>query len=113
MSNPSIPGIVLENDTPRARRTDPLSSHVAADRSTTTRGRVHEAVIVLIRRFGPMNGHELNSHYQGLRVLFGWPVVAADSPRKRAAELVGSRLVVVNPDDPRGTPHIYALAGEA
>ncbi len=105
--------IVLDGDTARARLTDPLSSHVAAEKSAETRGQVHEAIVVQIREHGPMNGRELNDRYETFRRAHGWPVVSYDSPRKRAGELVGSRLVVVNPDDPRGTPHIYALRGDA
>lgn len=100
-------------DSPRARRADPLSSHVAADKSAETRGAVHQAVVELITKCGPLNGREINDKYAAWRYESGWPVVAYDSPRKRAAELAGDRLVVLNPDDPRGTPHIYGLRGLA
>lgn len=109
----SAPQIVMGGDTARARRTDPLSSHVAADKSAATRGQVHEAVVALITDFGPMNGQQLNEQYRELRIFRGWPVVAFESPRKRAAELIGTRLHVVNPLDPRGTPAIYAIGGGA
>ncbi len=108
----SVP-LIFADDTARARKSDPASSHVAADRSASTRGLVHEAVVRLIAQFGPLSGERLNEEYREWRAFNGWPVVAYESPRKRAGELVGTRLVVTNPDDPRGTPHIYALSEEA
>lgn len=108
MSAPAI----FPDDTARARRTDPPASHLAADKSAGTRGQVHEAVVQLIAEHGPMNGQQINDVYREVRIFRGWPVVAFESPRKRAAELVGTRLHVVNPLDPRGTPAIYALGAE-
>lgn len=104
--------IVMGGDTARARRTDPNSSHVAADRSAQTRGQVHEAVVALIREHGPLNGRDLNVAYAEERFFAGWPMVAFDSPRKRAAELVGERLTIMNPEaiEHRGTPAIYGIA---
>lgn len=108
----SVP-MIFPSDTARARRTDPLPSHVAADKSAETRGHVHEAVLALISEYGNLNGQQLNELYREVRIFRGWPVVAHESPRKRAAELVGTRLVIVNEDDPRGTPRIYAIGGVA
>lgn len=108
----SAPQIVMNGDTARARKSDPLASHAAADKSAATRGQVHEAVVQLITEYGPMNGLALNNMYREVHIFRGWPVVAFESPRKRAAELVGTRLYVVNPLDPRGTPAIYALGAE-
>ena len=101
---------VAETGGPRARRHDPLSSHVAADRSSKTRRPVADAVLWLIDQFGPMNGADLCDRYMSMRRVQQWPVVAYESPRKRAGELVDSgELVVLNRDDPRGTPRVYAF----
>lgn len=95
-------------DTARARRSDPLPSHVAADKSAATRGRVAVAVLHLVETYGARTGQELNDLYRANRADMGWPVVAFDSPRKRAGELAAAGdLVVTNPDDPRGTPAVY------
>lgn len=107
----NAPQIVMQGDTARTRKTDVLSSHVAADKSATTRGQVHEAVVDLITMLGPLTGQELNNFYRMHRGLHGWPVVAFESPRKRAAELVGTRLVVVNENTrtTRGIPAVYGI----
>lgn len=102
---------VAETGGPRARRTDPTSSHVAADKSGSNLRAVADAVLWLIDHYGPMNGVDLNDRYMSMRRTLQWPVVAYESPRKRAGELVhDGLLVVLNPDDVRGVPHVYDLA---
>ena len=97
-------------DTVRVRRADPLSSHVAADKSARTIEQVKDAVVALVRQEGSLSGAELNDLYSPRAARNGWDDCAWDSPRKRAGELVkDNHLIVTNPDDPRGTPHIYAL----
>jgi len=101
---------VRETGGPRARLTDPISSHVAADESGKTRQAVADAVVHMLLQRGPLTGRELNEGYTIAHLIYGWPTVAFDSPRKRAGELAREGFIVVlNPDDPRGTPHIYAL----
>jgi hypothetical protein len=105
-------GLTFGDDTARARRDDPLSSHVAADTSARTRNAVRGAVTYLLGIMGPLSGNHLNDWYEAHQSVQGWPTVHFDSPRKRAGEMVkDGLLVVVNPDDPRGTPAIYALPG--
>ena len=105
--------IVMADDTARTRRTDPLSSHVAADRSQRTIAEVKAAVIALIRQEGELSGAELNDLYSLRAARNGWDECAWDSPRKRAGELArDGDLAVTNPDCPRGTPHIYTLPEE-
>lgn len=110
MSSHTVP-MIFPDDTARARRNDPLSSSVAADLSAKTRGRVHAAVLWMLDRYGPLTGNELNDHYRWRQRGMGWPVVAYDSPRKRAGELVGRGVVVVNVEAlaKRGTPAVYGL----
>lgn len=108
-----IAQIVMAGDTARARLGDPLSSHVAADRSQRTVAEVKAAVIALIRQEGELSGAELNDLYSLRAARNGWNECAWDSPRKRAGELAkDGALAVTNPDDPRGTPHIYTLPEE-
>jgi len=97
---------------PAVRSTDPLPSHRAADTASRSRQRVADAVLWLLDRYGPLTGEQLNAKYRYRWRGMGWPQAAYESPRKRAAELVGTYLEVVNPDDPRGTPHIYTLPEE-
>lgn len=105
------PTILVSGDTVRARRSDPPSSHVAADRSAQTRSAVEGAVIWMLRHLD-LTGAELNEDYRLLAADMGWPVVHFDSPRKRAGELVRKGVLrVLNEDDPRGTPAIYHLIG--
>lgn len=101
---------VRETGGPRTRLTDPISSHVAGDRSGETREAVADAVVRMLMDNGPMSGADLNKEYAIAQLVYGWPVAAYDSPRKRAGELAREGFIVVlNPDDPRGTPHIYAM----
>lgn len=103
--------MILPDDTARARRSDPLSSHVAADRSAETRTAVERAVVWMLTGHD-LNGTELNDSYRELAVDRGWPMVHFDSPRKRAGELERRGVLrVLNEDDPRGTPAIYHLIG--
>lgn len=103
------PQIVMV-DAPRVRRDDPLSSHIAGDKSARTIEQVKDAVIALVRQEGELSGAELNDLYSLRASRHGWDDCAWDSPRKRAGELVkDGRLEVVNPACPRGTPHIYTI----
>lgn len=106
------PPIVFD-DTARTRRTDPLSSHVGADKSQRTIEQVKAAVVALVRQEGELSGAELNDLYSLRAARNGWDDCAWDSPRKRAGELAKEGvLIVTNPDDPRGTPHIYRVKEE-
>lgn len=103
----------MAGDTARVRLGDPVSSHVGADRSQRTIAEVKAAVIALIRQEGELSGAELNDLYSLRAARNGWDECAWDSPRKRAGELARERqLAIVNPDCPRGTPHIYTLPEE-
>jgi hypothetical protein len=103
---------IFPDDTARTRRTDPLPSHVAGDTSQGTKKRVADAVMVIVRDWGPCNGEQINTYYALAPNRFG--TAATDSPRKRAGELASDGLLeITNPDDPRGTPAIYRFPKEA
>ena len=105
-------GSTFNIDEPRTRRHDPLPSHVAADKSATNRAAVKTAILELVHILGHADGNQLNTSYQLLQNKYGWPVVASESPRKRAGELAADGLLIIlNPTDPRGTPAIYSLPG--
>lgn len=103
---------LLTGDGPRARRSDPLQSHVAADKSQETITAVKAAVLLLVRQKGALDGAELNELYAARRDRNGWPMVHWDSPRKRAGDLHrDGQLKVLNADAPRGTAAEYTLLG--
>jgi len=82
---PTITG----NDTVRARESDPLTSHQAAD-SNANRLLVKAIVLRLITD-RPMTDHELTTAY------FQQPdyvIADFDSPRKRRSELTSDEVVV-------------------
>ena len=48
-------------DTARTRLTDTLPSHVAGDLSAKTKQRVADAVMVIVREYGPCSGLQIAS----------------------------------------------------
>lgn len=97
-------------DTPRARRSDPITSQRAADKSAETRSQVESAVMAIVRLKKIVGGKEINRLYESLRAAGGWPQVAWDSPRKRAGDLARAGLLeIVNPGSPRGTEQEYRV----
>jgi len=103
---------IVTPDTARTRLTDPLSSHVAADRSSASIRGVKDRVLCLLAIHGPMNGLQINEAYELSQPRLGWADVSWDSPRKRAGSLAADgELIILNDLDPRGTPRVYALPG--
>lgn len=81
--------LLYEDGGPRVRRTDPLTSHAAAD-SNLNRAEVEAFVCVLFREIGPMSDDELTVSY----FLRGGPDRHYDSPRKRRADAKNKGLIV-------------------
>ncbi len=77
---------ILPDDTARARRSDPLTSHEAADASALERELVKTSVYHLIDAAGVngLTGSEVNTAYP---LTPGARRVAWDTPRKRIADL--------------------------
>lgn len=106
------PQIVVNGDTARTRRTDPLTSHLAGDRSQETISQVKAIVLELVAYHGPLSGSQLNDLFVLWTDPYEWHV-HFDSPRKRAGELADEGLLVVtNADAKRGTERIYSLPSE-
>ena len=81
---------------PRARRTDPDTSHVAAD---ATQAHLHEAkqrVLRVVAVHGPLVGSEINDQYRVMASHHNWRRLAYDSPRKRAGELVADGFLRIS-----------------
>lgn len=75
--------MLLFDDVARARRSDTLSSHLAAD-SNSNRQIVEDFVRALFAEFGPMTDAELTARFFGRA---GHPPAHQDSPRKRRSDL--------------------------
>jgi len=71
-------------DAPRARKTDPPTSHAAAD-SMREGAETQRRMIVDALEYGPMTGDQLDAHY-------GWPHATAN---RRLPELRDAGLVVM------------------
>ncbi len=83
------PSINLNDDTARARRTDPLSSHEAAD-SNENRRLVEDTVFGILLEH-PMSDEALTEYYHDTP---GLPMAHEDSPRKRRSDLTKKGLVI-------------------
>jgi len=87
MTDPSLPPMLWDDDTPRARSTDPATSHLAADVSQAGLKEAKLRVLELVRVHQPVAGSHLNEIYRVEAPRCGWKPLAYDSPRKRASEL--------------------------
>ena len=85
---PVRPQIVADDDTARTRRTDPETSHDAADRSQASLPAVRRAVLHLVDMHRELTGSEINDLYALAAHEMGWPTTKADTPRKRSCDLI-------------------------
>lgn len=88
------PAIWGWGDTARARRTDKLTSHKAADKSAARRPQIKAEVFRIVQKSGPIGGSVINYKYAQLVEKGKAPQAHPDSPRKRAGELVADGLLV-------------------
>ena len=89
-----VPPMVLDGDTPRAHRGDPVTSHLAADKSQRTVHTVRERVLQLLADRGPMAAFEVCDAYAERVRRAGWPRVHHESPRKRISDMKKEGLLV-------------------
>lgn len=78
---------VFADDSPRARRSDPITSHIAADRTAADMSEMKQRILSLFYRLGPMTDSELNAAYIDQAQVHGWKTVRPDTPRKRRSDL--------------------------
>lgn len=98
-------------DEPRARKSDPITSQRAADRTQQSMHAARAAVLALVRQEGTLTGSEANDLYRLRWERNGWPPMHFDGPRKRLGDLHRAGLLtVVNEDSPRGTEREYREA---
>lgn len=87
--------MIWGEDSPRARVTDPIVSHEAADLSAVNRRRIRNAVWAIVHLYGPVTGNQVNEIYMKRRQVQGWPECHFDSPRKRLHELAAEDVIDV------------------
>lgn len=81
------PQIIMLGDSPRARKSDPVTSHIAADASAVHLHETKQRVLQIVDTHGSLVGSEINEQYQLMAARMNWRRVAWDTPRKRAGEL--------------------------
>jgi hypothetical protein len=81
------PPMILDGDSPRVHRHDPITSHLAADKSQKHMLSVRERVLQLLADRGPMAAFELCDAYASQGKRCGWPHVHHESPRKRMSDM--------------------------
>lgn len=80
--------------TPRARRTDPGTSHAAA-KSVRNQTDTHERILELFEMYGDATDEDLFIYWGQLASLRDdWPTISPSGLRSRRAELVALGLVV-------------------
>ncbi len=99
------PPVIVHQDSPRTRKTDPATSHAAADRSQFTRQDSRLAVLRIVATAGPLAGSEINDLYHLATARNIAPQVAWDSPRKRAGELLDDGYLIVSGERPTRGNH--------
>jgi hypothetical protein len=92
---PTLPLALWDDDVPRTRRSDLLTSHLAGDQSQPTIAGTKLAVLFLVSQEGSLVGSEINDLFRTNYKRRGWKRVSYDSPRKRAGEMVADGLLTI------------------
>ena len=91
-----VPAITPAGDKARTRRSDPTTSHIAADISQANLAESKQRVLQIVKNHWPVTGVEVNELYATASRRHGWRRLAFDSPRKRLGELAEDGLVEVH-----------------
>lgn len=78
---------LLAGSGPRARKTDKITSHIAADASQEHMKETKRNILRILKDHGSLVGTEINEQYQLYAARLGWRRPAWDTPRKRSGEL--------------------------
>ena len=78
---------LLAGSGPRARATDKLTSHIAADASQPHMKETKRNILRILDDYGSLVGSEINEQYSLYAARLNWRRPAWDTPRKRAGEL--------------------------
>lgn len=84
------------DDTARARRRDPITSHMAADTSSKHLSEMKQRILNLFIEHGDMTDSELNNLYVSQAQLGAWKQVRPDTPRKRRSDLTADGYLVAS-----------------
>lgn len=82
----TVPAL-FPDDSPRVRKSDPLTSHAAADASQAGLKDARHNILQILRDHESLTGTEINEQYSLYSSRLGWRRLSWDSPRKRAGEL--------------------------
>lgn len=103
MNTSTVPQIVMNGDGARARLTDPLASHLAADKSAKKLSSMQRIVLVIFGRIGGdgygVTDSELCNYYSEHKDAEGWPDARDDTPRKRRSDLSALRVGLLRESD--------------
>lgn len=95
MTTTTIPnGVTVFDDSPRARLTDPITSHQAADKSASQLSVMKQRVLDLFREHEDLTDSELIELYAERAVAEQWELVRPETPRKRRSDLVSEGYLV-------------------
>lgn len=89
---------LIFDDSPRARFTDPLTSHHAADQSSKFLSVMKQRILHLFEVNGPMTDSELGEAYIRAAGVNGWELTRPDTPRKRRSDLSTDGYIVATGD---------------
>lgn len=89
------PQIIMLGDSTRARKSDPVTSHIAADVSSKHLHETKRRVLQIIDTHGSLVGSEVNDLYAITAARLNWRRVAFDTPRKRSQELLADGFLEV------------------
>lgn len=105
-----ISPLFVNNDVPRVRKSDPITSHMAAD-SNRNRMRVEDRVFWILAE-APLTDHELTAVYEKK---YGFEGIHPDSPRKRRSDLLDKGIVYATDElrtiPPHGPSRVWATGG--
>lgn len=93
MIDTSLPPTLFDDDSPRVRATDPITSHLAADATKKSRPGSRDAVLAALHRDGPLADHELVLAIQADATWNGGRMYSPSRIRTARSELVELGLV--------------------
>ncbi|WP_434315880.1 hypothetical protein [Leifsonia sp. P73] len=103
----------LDGDSPRVHRNDPVTSHLAADKSQRTVNSVRDRVLQLLAEQGPMAAFEVCDEYAERA---DWPHVHHETPRKRMSDMKRDGILVETGEtriNGEGSPEAVVAIAEA
>jgi hypothetical protein len=111
-----LPPMIIDGDSPRVHRADPITSHLAADKSQRSAPSVRDRVLQLLADRGPMAAFEVCDAYAERVRRAGWPHVHHESPRKRMSDMKRDGLLVETGEtriNAEGSPEVVVALAPA